>query len=759
MPDDFSNFSSTTGSLSVGGTIAGNIEISYDADWFRIQLVTGTSYRFDLEGVDTGRGTLPDPFLILHNGHNLLSEVYDDDSGTGRNSSFTFTPTLDGFYEPSGTYYLDVHDYNSGTGTYRLSATALNAPVSAVSTYTLTPGPQTVQESDGTVVFTLSRSPGGGTETVYFYVSDGGDGHRAGDDGYYYPGSVTFFPGDTSRTLTFDIDDSAVEPDETFEILAYRTFQLDPYVRPGTILARTTLTVIDDDRAGAELRTADLIDAAYLSNAAYLNGNINGVDQTAILNLTGQHKWRYVDPTALYSNATVVDGYFSNDHTQALLAFNSDSNTLAIAFRGTEGPGSGDIVDDGSRDFTALYEDTAKAFVDSVVAHASNFLMPNGSSVSASRILITGHSQGGALTEAAMAHNSRNESLIGVTFGSPGVNERSGLTGVSDISERLVNIGHSELPGRHIDLFESLQILRLEGDPIFRITFREIERGVPLLVDLPDKPDDSLTSVAIGDRGQHAMTLYQASATLIANMADSFHVDFRDFTYVFGTDPARTDLYGTSGANIIVGDRGPDTLHGLGGNDILVGNDGVGDVAVYSGVGSDYRLTTGANGRTLTDSIAGRDGSDTLSGIERLQFSNGTLAFDNLRTDTAGQAYLLYRAAFDRAPDPDGLGYWIRRLESGADYVSELAARFIDSPEFIAKYGNSTSNTQFLNLVYQNVFDRTPDAGGLNYWLNEAGGGGLNGGYSRANLIGAVALQDENYNAVSPLISDGIWFT
>lgn len=98
------------------------------------------------------------------------------------------------------------------------------------------------------------------------------------------------------------------------------------------------------------------------------------------------------------------------------------------------------------------------------------------------------------------------------------------------------------------------------------------------------------------------------------------------------------------------------------------------DTATYSGVRSAYTVTTVSGVRTNTDSIAGRDGTDTFSGVEALLFSDGTLTFDNLRTDISGRAYLLYRAAFDHIPDAAGLGYWIREMERGADYGAVVAA-------------------------------------------------------------------------------------
>ncbi|MEQ1890733.1 MAG: DUF4214 domain-containing protein, partial [Alphaproteobacteria bacterium] len=138
---------------------------------------------------------------------------------------------------------------------------------------------------------------------------------------------------------------------------------------------------------------------------------------------------------------------------------------------------------------------------------------------------------------------------------------------------------------------------------------------------------------------------------------------------------------------------------------------------------------------------------------ERLQFSDGILAFDNLRTDMAGKGYLLYRAAFDRAPDVEGLGYWVRELDRGQDYGTVVAASFIASAEFIRLNGSNTSNAQFVNLLYQNVLHRAGEADGVAYWLAE-----LNGGGARSNMLASFAISAENVNSVAPLINDGIWF-
>jgi len=229
-----------------------------------------------------------------------------------------------------------------------------------------------------------------------------------------------------------------------------------------------------------------------------------------------------------------------------------------------------------------------------------------------------------------------------------------------------------------------------------------------------------------------------------------------------GTDTLRgiENVNGSVYSDTLRGDSGRNMLQGLNGDDVITGGDGI-DTSIYQGGRGDYviSLPPGVQVagvppmRSVRDSALDRDGNDIVSGIERLLFSDGILAFDNLPTDIAGKGYLLYRAAFDRAPDAAGLGFWIRELEKGQDYGSVVAASFIASSEFISLNGSNTSNAQFVNLLYQNVLDRTPDAVGNDFWLSH-----LDNGYARSNMLASFAISDENYNAVAPLISDGIWF-
>jgi Ca2+-binding RTX toxin-like protein len=77
---------------------------------------------------------------------------------------------------------------------------------------------------------------------------------------------------------------------------------------------------------------------------------------------------------------------------------------------------------------------------------------------------------------------------------------------------------------------------------------------------------------------------------------------------------------GGLGDDTIYGDGGDDMLTGGAGNDLLEGGSGV-DTAVFSGPWAGYTISTVG----LTTTVAGPDGTDTLTGIERLRFADLTL--------------------------------------------------------------------------------------------------------------------------------------
>ncbi len=101
-----------------------------------------------------------------------------------------------------------------------------------------------------------------------------------------------------------------------------------------------------------------------------------------------------------------------------------------------------------------------------------------------------------------------------------------------------------------------------------------------------------------------------------------------------------------------------------------------------------------------------------------------------------GATTRLYLAFFKRLPDAGGLAFWSGQLDGG-NTVNNVAAGFAGSAEFDAAYGSLTDG-DFVVLVYNNVLDRGPDAGGLAYWSGQ-----LAGGLDRGVLVGQFAESDE----------------
>ena len=82
--------------------------------------------------------------------------------------------------------------------------------------------------------------------------------------------------------------------------------------------------------------------------------------------------------------------------------------------------------------------------------------------------------------------------------------------------------------------------------------------------------------------------------------------------------PGDDTLVGHGGFDRLDGGDGNDILAGGAGDDTLVGGNGV-DTTYYAQARSEYALSSGANNELI---IAGPDGTDTLTGVEKLHFAN-----------------------------------------------------------------------------------------------------------------------------------------
>ena len=154
--DDIPGSLHSEATVDVGGSVAGDLEFERDSDWFRVTLEAGQTYRIDLEGASTGRGTNPNPILdgIYNSDGRQIPDTRDHVHGEGANARLFFTPDADGTYwiATSGGAYHEITETTDAeipgvsvptevelhhrTGTYTLSVTDVTATETPASTAT-----------------------------------------------------------------------------------------------------------------------------------------------------------------------------------------------------------------------------------------------------------------------------------------------------------------------------------------------------------------------------------------------------------------------------------------------------------------------------------------------------------------------------------------------------------------------------------------------------------------------------------------------
>lgn len=193
----------------------------------------------------------------------------------------------------------------------------------------------------------------------------------------------------------------------------------------------------------------------------------------------------------------------------------------------------------------------------------------------------------------------------------------------------------------------------------------------------------------------------------------------------------------------ITGDAGNNALGVPAGVLALDGGAGF-DTAVYTGARASFTVTHDGAGFSVTDAWGDHA---TLQNIERVQFGDGMVALDI--DGTAGQAYRLYQAAFDRTPDKAGLGYWIEMLDHGQT-LQDAARDFVASAEFSKLYGANVSDEQFVQALYQNVLHRPAEGAGYDFWVQSLQI------VSRAEVLANFSESAENQAQVVGSIQNGI---
>lgn len=210
------------------------------------------------------------------------------------------------------------------------------------------------------------------------------------------------------------------------------------------------------------------------------------------------------------------------------------------------------------------------------------------------------------------------------------------------------------------------------------------------------------------------------------------------------------DTIPVRGNNFQQGTSGNDIFRATEKNDTFSGGDGF-DQLRFPNPRSDYSITKNGEVVTIVDKT-GYGGTDQANGVEGFLFAGSAVSFQT--TGIAAEVYRLYRAAFDRTSDKDGIGYWVVAMQNGTP-LRTVADAFMSSSEFAGLYGASPTNDQVLTALYRNVLHRAPDSAGYDFWMGALAAGAV----TVPSMLMAFSESQENQTQVIGAINLGIEFT
>jgi hypothetical protein len=193
-------------------------------------------------------------------------------------------------------------------------------------------------------------------------------------------------------------------------------------------------------------------------------------------------------------------------------------------------------------------------------------------------------------------------------------------------------------------------------------------------------------------------------------------------------------LYGESGHDVLEGGTGSDLLSGGTGNDWLNGGTGADtleggsgiDVLVAAASRSSHFLSFSASNLSGTLTTGGE--TDSFTGVERLKFTDIALALDlNGNAGTVAKVIgVIYGAATVKQASLVGVG--LDLVDSGTSKADLVEAAADD------KLGASHTHTQFVQLVWKNLYGQNPTADEQAYWVGQ-----LDSGAYTEGTLGALA--------------------
>jgi len=131
-------------------------------------------------------------------------------------------------------------------------------------------------------------------------------------------------------------------------------------------------------------------------------------------------------------------------------------------------------------------------------------------------------------------------------------------------------------------------------------------------------------------------------------------------------------------------------------------------------------------------------------------------------TDKTAFIERFYQNILNRTADTGGMNTWLNTIQN--ESATKVALGFFNSQEFV---NLNLSNEEFVDILYQTLFDRQADSGGRTYWINKLNANtskdevmyGFFNGTEFKNLsdsYGVTAIRDEDQLNYNPYGTSGV---
>ena len=787
--DDYGDTVATATTVSIGTPVQGVLQTSSDVDMFGLSLTGGVTYTFQLQH---GSHATPAFGLYDSKGNGPTTPGYSSDG------YYYFTPATSGMYYAGVAANSNPDIPSSYTFTAQQTADDYTASASGAGRLAIGGSASGTLENSadrdwfavqlnagGSYVFALNGSPeGAGTLQSLLYggsqfrlvdssgkelatASPADSSHTSGLLSYSPSASGTYYvelSAAGSNTGSYQLVSRGGTHDDFGDDRAHATKLSDGIATPGRLESGGDIDVFRLDLTAGnnyaiDLKASSQSDSSWLNNVQLSITTDNGYPDYSVRNGNSQGLEMYRSFYATMSGSyyiTVTHGASDTPRDYVLTASASAADDFLGTWNSTDGLKEnsqihGVIGIRGDVDWIKMHMDAGKTYSFTLHGAASG----NGTLDVGSISQLTLHNNGSSAALVSASLNNQGEPTMSYEASRTGdyfVEANGGALGTGTYTISTTTVGNDTTPPTLVSIAPSSGNAKAGLLDDIVLTFSEpVMQSYNAYIGLLSGTQSWLVQgdgmnqghvagnqifihPAYGLKPDTTYTL-QLSQGGIQDLGGNAYAGQLSFTF-------------STVSNTVSGGAGNDKLSGTGSGQTIDGGSGV-DTVNYAGQLNRYTLSN-VNGQFSVKYDSGM-ASDALSNVERLHFADADIALDI--HGNAGQAYRVYQAAFNRAPDKAGLGYWIAAIDQGTSLVN-VASSFIASAEFKQLYGAAPSDAEFVNQLYHNVLHRDGDPAGVAYW-NTA----LHNGGARADLLASFSESAENQAALIGTITNGISYT